>query len=67
MNSRKERRILFMINVTYFKTLFLFAKLEQVSMPKAKIFHVRCFRSLNIGRKKLNQNSSDISEKEAEG
>lgn len=53
MHWRKELGILLMINVTYSKTLFLFAKLEQVSMPKAKIFHVRCYQKSEYWKQKI--------------
>lgn len=33
-----------MINITYSKTGFISLCLEQVSMPKANIFHVRCHK-----------------------
>lgn len=50
-----------MINITYSKTGFISLCLEQVSMPKANIFHVRCHKKPeNSEEKKSNQSSSDI-------
>lgn len=56
-----------MINVIYFKTFFISLWLEQVSMPKANIFHVRCHKKPKNLRKKSNQSSSGIIKKETKG